>query len=274
MDMRSSRRYFEGSMTVEAAFVLPLFIFFFVNIMMLFNITQIQSELEAALHQAGSELSIRAFDLRFGESALGGEGSKGLESIAGAGGVLLARQDMKRTVGERIDKSIVSGGFDGISFLQSKVLLNGDIIDLVLDYKVHPIIPVIGFTEIPVEGRYYGHAWTGYDISGGFAAEDEGEEMVYVTEYGEVYHRDIDCVHLSVRVTSVDYRELSGLRNRSGARYYPCEYCGGHVGAGNVFITEYGNRYHSSASCKGLSRKIYTIPISEVGTRRPCSACG
>ncbi len=272
--MRSSKGAFEGSMTVEAAFVLPLFIFFFVNIMMLFNITEIQSELEGALHQAGNELSIRAFDLKFGESALGGGGSEGLEAIAGAGGVRLARQDMKRSLGERIDKSIVSGGFDGISLLQSKVLLTGDTIDLVLDYKVHPLIPVIGFREIPIEGRYFGHAWTGYDISGGLDAEDEGEEMVYVTEYGEVYHRDIDCVHLSVKITSVDYRQLKDLRNKSGAKYYPCEYCGGQVGAGSVFITDYGNRYHSSASCKGLTRKIYTIPISEVGTRRPCSACG
>ena len=39
-----------GSMTVEASLALPLFIFFFVNIMAMFNIVKVQSDLEAALH--------------------------------------------------------------------------------------------------------------------------------------------------------------------------------------------------------------------------------
>ncbi len=264
-----------GSMTVEASFVLPLFIFFFVNIMTLFNITQIQSQLEGALHQAGSELSLKAYDLRFGEGMVSSdEGNAGLEAIAGTAGVLMAREDIRRSVGSDLDKSVVTGGFDGISFLKSRVLAGSDIIDLVLDYRVHPLIPVIGFEEIPIEARYYGHAWTGYDISGGFGDTEDEEEMVYITEHGEVYHRDIDCVHLLIKVESVAVGDLKGLRNKDGGKYYPCEYCGGGIGGGNVFITSYGNRYHSSVNCRGLKRRIYTIPISEVGGRRPCSACG
>ncbi len=265
---------FKASMTVEAAFVLPLFIFFFVNVMALFNITEIQSEIEGALHQAGSELSLMAFDLKFAESAVSGDDKAQPGAIAGIAGVLTARQEMNRTIGKRIDGSIVEGGFGGISFLESKVLVSGDIIDLVLDYRVRPLIPVIGFKEIPIQARYYGHAWTGYDLSEGFGSDEEEEEMVYITESGEVYHRDIDCVHLSVKISSVDIDSLPGMRNSDGARYYPCEYCGAGVGAGNVFITDHGNRYHSSASCRGLKRSIITIPISEVGSRRPCSACG
>ncbi len=272
--MRNRRRGLSGSMTVEAAFVLPLFIFFFVNIMTLFNITEIQSEIEGALHQAGNELSLLAFDLRIGESTVLGDADGGLDAIAGAGGILLARQEIKRAVGDEIDRSVVSGGFDGISFLQSRVMLSGDVIDLVLDYRVHPMIPVVGFREIPIEARYYGHAWTGYDISEGLVVEEDEEEMVYVTEHGEVYHRDIDCVHLRIKVDSVDFSDLSHIRNKDGKKYYACEYCGGHIGAGNVFVTEYGDRYHSSLGCRALKRKIYTIPISEGGGRRPCSACG
>ncbi len=273
--MRNKETWLTGSMTVEASFVLPLFIFFFVNIMTLFNITQIQSQIEGALHQAGSELGLMAFDLQSGEQVILGEGgSTGLKAIAGAGGILLAREDMRRAVGAQLDRSVVSGGFDGISFLQSRVLAGSDIIDLVLDYRVHPMIPVIGFSEIPIEARYYGHAWTGYDISGGFEHEENEEEMVYVTEHGEVYHRNIDCVHLLIKVESVSFSDLPLLRNKDGRKYTACEYCGGAIGGGNVFITGYGDRYHSSVNCRGLKRKIYTIPISEVGGRRPCSACG
>ena len=125
-----------------------------------------------------------------------------------------------------------------------------------------------------VEGRYYGHAWTGYDLTDGFENEEITEEMVYVTERGEKYHRDIDCRYLHVSARSVGFEEAKGLRNKDGSRYGACEYCGEGIAGGNVFITDYGNRYHSRVDCAGLKRKIYTIPISEVGGRGPCSGCG
>ena len=40
-----------ASMTVESSIALPLFIFFFANILVMFNIIKVQSDLEAALHQ-------------------------------------------------------------------------------------------------------------------------------------------------------------------------------------------------------------------------------
>ncbi len=261
-------------MTIEASMVLPLFIFFFVNIMTLFNIVKVQSDIEAALHQTGSELSIMAFDLKFGEESMGISGDGGGNIIAGAAGVIYAKEKVSEYLGSEADKSCISGGTGGMSFLQSKVLLNDDIIDLVVDYKVHPLVPIVGFKEFPVEGRYFSHAWTGYDLERGLTTDENEEEMVYVTEHGEVYHRNIDCKYLNVQVQSVNVNDLGHLRNKDRGKYYPCEYCGGKIGAGNVFITEYGNRYHSSVNCPGLKRKVYTIPISEVGGRRPCSGCG
>ena len=70
--MRSREKGLRGSMTVEASMALPLFIFFFVNIMTLFNILKVQVDIEAALHQTGSELTLRAFDIRFGKESLSG----------------------------------------------------------------------------------------------------------------------------------------------------------------------------------------------------------
>ncbi len=272
--MSSFNKRLRASMTVEASMVLPLFIFFFVNIMTLFNIVEIQSEVEAALHQTGSEMTLRAFDLRFGESLLGNYENSGFDALGGAAGILLAKEKIRDYLGNSMDKSCVTGGFDGISFLQSRMLLGNDYIDIVMDYKVHPLIPVIGFKEFPLEGRFFGHAWTGYDIENGLYCGENEEEMVYVTEHGEVYHRNIDCEHLHITVKSVDFRELSALRNNDRKKYYACEYCGGHVSGGNVFITGYGEKYHSSVNCPGLKRKIYTIPLSEAQGKRPCSSCG
>ena len=167
-------------MTLEASLVLPLFIFFFANIMTLFGIVRAQSEIEAALHQTGNEICERAFDLRFGEGVFGEENdgeSTGIDSLAGAAGVAFAASKVRGYLGKEEDNGCISGGRSGISFLNSRILLEGDIVDIVADYKVHPIIPIIGFKEFPVEGRYYGHAWTGYDLSDGFANEEIAEEM-------------------------------------------------------------------------------------------------
>lgn len=272
--MKNCSKRFVASMTVEASLVLPMFIFFFVNVMTLFNIVKVQSDLEAALHQTGSEMTLRAFDLRFGEGILGEYEDSGIDTLAGAAGILWAKEKIRNYLDEETLNSCVTGGYDGISFLQSRVLLGNDYIDIVMDYKVHPLISLIGFKEFPLEGRFFGHAWTGYDIQNGLYCGENEEEMVYVTEHGEVYHRSIDCEHLHVKVRSVDYREISSLRNNDRKKYYACEYCGGHIYGGNVFVTGYGEKYHSSVNCPGLKRKIYTIPLSEALGKRPCSSCG
>ena len=158
--------------------------------------------------------------------------------------------------------------------LSSKIMNGNDIIDIVIDYRVHPVISLIGFKSFLVESRYYGHAWTGYDISGGREAGETTEELVYVTEHGSVYHRDIGCKYLCPSVRNVPYNQVGKLRNKDRSKYYPCQDCGSGVSGGNVFITDYGERYHSRVDCPGLKRNIYTIPISEVGGKAPCSGCG
>jgi hypothetical protein len=271
--MEKGRRRFRGSMTLEASVALPLFIFFFVNIMTVFNIVKVQCDFEAALHQTGSEMSRMAFDLRLAEMSDEGRAT-GVDALAGAAGVFYAKGKVREYLGDGLEKSCVTGGYDGVSYLWSRVLMGNDIIDLRADYYVHPMISLIGFKEFKVRSRYYGHAWTGYDIDMGLGAEYDEDEVVYVTEYGEVYHRNIDCSHLRLKVRSIGYDAVSHERNVGGGRYRPCELCGGGIAGGNVFVTDHGDKYHSTTSCSGLKRKIYTIRLSEVGGRPPCSSCG
>jgi hypothetical protein len=272
---KSKEVFLAASITVEASIVLPLFIFFLVNIMTAFNVIKVQSDLEAALHQTGSEIALVGYDIKTGKDALGLSGDSPAKDVLAAGGYMAyASHSVRKYLGDSVNKSCVTGGASGLSFLTSKIMAGDDYIDIVVDYKVHPLIPVIGFKEFKVQSRYFGHAWTGYDISGGMKTERSEEEMVYVTEHGTVYHRDAGCRHLKIDVRSIPYDSLDTVRSADGSKYYPCEYCGGKVGGGNVFVTDYGIRYHSSVSCPGLKRKIYTIPISEVGGRGPCSSCG
>ncbi|RKM61521.1 hypothetical protein D6856_04775 [Butyrivibrio sp. XB500-5] len=262
-----------ASMTVESSIALPLFIFFFANILVMFNIIKVQTDLEAALHQAGNRICLISYDEKEAAQTIVKD-TGAIDFATGVASIFYAKELVHEYLGEGIDKSCVTDGFSGMSFRNSRIMAGNDIVDIVVDYKVHPLISLIGFKEFPVEGRYYGHAWTGYDITGEGGSERSEEEMVYVTEHGEVYHRNINCKHLKLNVHTINYESVKNARNADRGKYYACEYCAKRISAGSVFITDYGDRYHSSVSCPGLKRKIYTIPISEVGGRRPCSSCG
>ena len=88
-----------------------------------------------------------------------------------------------------------------------------------------------------------------------------------------VYHKDYHCSHLDLSIRMTHLELVEGLRNENGGKYYPCEHCVKGNG-GNIYITNSGDRYHSSLSCSGLKRTIYAIPISEAAGKGACSRCG
>lgn len=101
------------------------------------------------------------------------------------------------------------------------------------------------------------------------------EQMVYITVTGSVYHKSRECSSLRPSVRKVSRSFVVTARNDSGAIYYPCERCiEGDRALGDVYITDYGNRYHEDATCPGLKRTIREIPLSEVRDRRACKKCG
>lgn len=116
-------------------------------------------------------------------------------------------------------------------------------------------------------------AWVGY--TGESFQKGASEEMVYLTPEGEVCHRNRNCSYLRLSIRRISYAEVDKARNRSGEKYAACEYCMKGSGTGMVlYITDYGNRYHSDQSCQGLKRTIMAVPWSEAGGRPLCSGCG
>lgn len=116
-------------------------------------------------------------------------------------------------------------------------------------------------------------AWVGYTKEN--FANGAKEEIVYLTPEGEVCHKSMDCSHLKLSVRSIGDKEIDEVRNLSGGKYTACEYCVKKGWSeGTVYITDYGNSYHSVAGCRGLKRTIMAVPYSEAGGRRMCSRCG
>lgn len=260
----------KGSMTLEATFALPFFLFAVINILYAVNIIGTQSRINAALHQTGNKMAFAGYV--YDRTA----GSVIPESVAGVVMThFYARGQILEYIGNNnLEHSCVADGTRGISLAGSSIMEEGDIIDLRVSYRVKPLISVMGFDGFAMSQRYYAKAWTGYDVAGHVSDTSQKDPMVYITQTGTVYHTDRNCTYLNPSVKPVDAAAVDDLRNQAGGRYYPCGICGGSKLQGQVYITEQGSSYHSQINCPGLRRTIYTVPLSQVGGRGRCSKCG
>ena len=266
-----SGKAFEGSMTVEAAIALPFFLFFFLNLLWIIEIYNLQGTLQMALRECGRELAVYAYAY---DRIVQEEDDEELEALVEnvAFSYLYVKGQVENLAGiEYLDKAPIAGGREGLIYADSSILQQGDIIDLVVSYRAAPFIDIIGFKPGWFHARYYGRAWTGYDVAGNDGAE---EVYVYVAENASVYHLNRDCTHISLTIRNCHIREIESLRNESGERYRPCERCI-EGGESIVYITVTGNRYHSSGQCSGLRRTVQVVPLSQAELHyRACSRCG
>lgn len=147
------------------------------------------------------------------------------------------------------------------------------VIDIPEPYSFEPRCNVFGLPAQLLMSRARAHPWTGYKQGSGSGGSDGsmGDPIVYVAENGTVYHLSRSCTHLDLNIRPIDSSQIGDVRNAGGGKYKPCELCGG--GSGTVYITNEGDRYHSSLTCSGLKRTIYEMRLSEVGNRRLCSRC-
>lgn len=251
-----------GSLAVEASLVLPLFLFFFLNIISILQILSCYSRIETALHQTGRKWALYAY-------AGDGQG-KTADLLAAA----LIPQEIERYVGrEYLEQSPVIGGKRGLHCYLSQVPDKEDVMDLVVQYEVSPVFAVPGFAHFKMVNRCRIRAWTGYETHKNTGEGNGNEFIVYVAENGVVYHKSPECTHLKLSVSRVGAGELPGLRNRDGSKYKPCERCCCTGEKLFYYIAEQGDRYHTSLGCSGLKRQVKAVPISRTGGMEACSRC-
>ena len=274
-DIHPRRPAVRGSLTVEAAVTLPVFLIMMCcllyPLLMLCDYMYIQQALENTSRKlaryAYAEQMLgqaAATDSRFMEWV--GESAVYVLSLAGAKNAVL-----KEAGRERLDHSCIVNGASGLSFYSSRLPDEDNNIDLVVTYEAAFPTPSLPLVRVPMMQRSYRHAWVGDERPG---EESAAKEMVYITETGTVYHTFADCTHLNLSVRQAAYAGIERERNQYGARYHPCELC---VKAGKipdtVYITGEGTRFHISLACSGIKRGVTAIPLSQVGDRPLCSRC-
>lgn len=253
LSKRASSFTSEGSVTVEAALVVPIFFFAVLSLVYLLEIMNVQTVMRSALHCAAKEIAEEAYV-----------------------NPLLIRGKLEKHIVEHVgetwlDHSVISGGSDGIDCRKSMAWGSTGIMDLSLIYKVEVPILTFRIPAIVQEESMRVKGWNGY-AGNGFG--NQSDETVYITDTGIVYHKDADCTYLELSIKSVAISDVEQLRNESGGKYYPCESCMRKTfGKQMVYITDTGNRYHGSLSCSRLKQTVYAVPLSEVFGRGGCKRC-
>lgn len=280
----SVKRKLEGSMTVEAAVVLPLFMFFFLNIGSAIEMIRLHGNLQLALWEVGSRMSVYGHVLDNGDGLKNADGEKlsafSTDSDAWwmeLGDVVLSYTYVKSQIVEYLgedylESSPLTYGVDGMQFIESEIREADGKFEMVLTYSVSPLSSMSGFQSFRMANRYYGHLWNGYHISG---TDDStmGEQHVYITENSGVYHTDRGCTHLTLSIRQVALSEAFESRNEQGAKYHACEKCAKSENSERVYITDEGDCYHFEGDCPGLKRTVYYVPVSEASDRRICERC-
>ncbi len=246
-----------AGITVEAAMVLPLCLFFLVNLGNAVEMIRLHNNLQLALWDTGSKLAL--YGCQQGDS-----------SVSSLFAAFYVRNSLLDYAGEEyLDRSPLVRGSGGLQLLESEMLNTGDMLDITLTYSVGPASPLAGFRPFRMANRFYAHLWNGYEISG----TAEVEEIVYVAENGEVYHVDRNCTHLRLSVRPIGKAEADVARNQWGRRYGACEKCVRGEPPEIWYVTDEGDCYHYLRNCPGLKRTVFSLTMEEASGYRPCSRC-
>jgi hypothetical protein len=262
----------KGSLTIEAALVLPLFLFFTVILILPMGVMNEGRRIQTALEAAGEEVSQYAYvlhRLKLGErleaAGIDGFSEEFLEGLTEEGILLYVRKRVEGRAGfERLEST---------SFARSAVLRDGETIDLIMDYRVRIPFSVFGLSSIPMTARCCRRAWIGQE-GGSSRKTGQEDELVYIGKASTRYHRQRTCHYLYNDIEQISFKEVENARNLSGGKYKPCSRCGRFAEEnGSVYIMSSGERYHSDRNCSSIMAYVEAVPLSQVCHLGACSYC-
>lgn len=303
----------QASLTVEAAFILPIFLYLIIIFLYFFQIMTIQEKIQMGITEAAREISQYTYiykdiiknnidkqenntkyvkENQTESNDKVEEEQKDLEKdilkeypiVSSLLGGTFLKLNLQRYINPKeLKNTCIKGGYSGISFLHSSILEQDDIIDIICVYRVKipvPFIFVKGFTMVQ---RVKTRGFVGTTLLGDTKYREDVEtgegkqEIVYITEHGIVYHESLTCSHIKLSIQYVLFEEVEQLRNESGGKYKKCQLCVKNEKPSIekcVYIAKDGDRFHNTISCSGLKRTIITIKKSEINGREPCKRCG
>lgn len=245
---------YEGSMTVEASIVLPILLTAFVGLLMWGKIFVLSQEVDMALLETARQIARKEYLFTAKEE----EGSS----------IFLTRTLFTNVRKEGdFTEGVEVSAFD---FSESEYIEETGEVSLVVKYRVKIPLLLLGTWKVSLQSAVRQKAWNGYRPS--ISEQLQESDYVYITEDGEVYHKDSQCYHLHVTIHEV-YNVDAYYDGKTS--YDACSFC---VEKDNrkkeLFITDEGDCYHEDISCSGLTRRVRVVKLEEGIGRRPCKECG
>lgn len=240
-----------GSLTVEAAVVIPLTMGFLISILFFFRVLFVQKAVEEAMIYTGRIVAVESVLMDSEESL-----------YLSAEGLLKHKLSQDEDI-----KRYVMGSVFGVSLLGST--MSEKEIQLVVNYRVKWPISFFNEKGIWLTSKNSFVKWKG-DLYRG-TREDE---WVYITETGSVYHKNTRCRSLDLHIQKGLLKNISSYRGSNGQIYVACGRCLDKTKEIlYVYFTDYGKLYHGKLTCSSLKRTINRVLLSEVGNKRACRFC-
>lgn len=280
-------RMLKASATLEATLVIPLYVYAVLAVMFVIRLLNVYVDVDRAAYNTAREMCKYAY-LYDKQDNLGILNGQLYTSFMSNIGTSTGRD------------YYVVGGTPGFFLTSSRVCDGDSRIQINAEYTVKNPFDIFGIGIITVRQGVIAEAWLGEEKSGEWDGKasgginsgyendsdpddnsdsEDGEEgeKVYITPWGMVYHTTYECSLLDLSISLVSFDSLNERRNQSGGKYYPCESCCRHADTGTddgVYITDYGDRYHSDRDCPGLKRTVKEVDIKEVSGMSACQKCG
>ena len=248
---RAPSKSYRGSLTIEAAVILPLFFMGMVALICVMDLQRVKTEVNVSLQESAKELGMYAFALGEGESPIGE-----VDDV-----VCMAYAQGKLKNDARVRLNTLRSSYDN------------HMVELWVTGTYQLPVSIIPIPRISLQSRVRVHDWTGYSGEGGGEVASEHDELVYVTPHQSVYHTSASCTHLDLSITPTTTGQVSSQRNDNGSRYHECSSCIGDGYSGTIYITKTGDRYHASLQCHGLKRGIELVSKDTVGGLQQCLRC-
>ncbi|MCD8120030.1 MAG: hypothetical protein LUE29_11245 [Lachnospiraceae bacterium] len=269
---------FSGSVTVEAALVLPIVIFTFLSFFYFFTQIRFEMIMQDSFTSTGVTGALVYGAEEQGEEALDEFAGTELATLLSGTGAGLVRglalssyvySTNSSAISPFITGRIGGGGIKNFSLLGSSYDMEASEGTLSVTYKF--TLPWVGKAfsgQTSVQSGYF-HSWVGRSM------KDE-VTWVYMTPNGSVYHLTTDCTYLTKRIQTVSLETAKTKKNAYGISYTACTSCSdaGTQSGGNVYITTYGTKYHYDINCTAITHDIRRLTLEEAQESYPlCSKC-
>lgn len=237
-----------GSVTIETAIVLPIFLFFIIGILQIGNCILIDEEIGKGVVECARYYA--------------------KEEAAAAKLVFISSVFQKKVDSNYLSNSYLEQGVKGINFLGTYYDGKESMIIIKAKYQLKIEMPLIGNQKFTLTKQIRQKVFCGYDYRN---INEETDIFVYIAENKSVYHTNRDCTHLVLSIQKV-FSTTDYLKGNTD--YSPCELCMKNTEIDGLYITNEGNRYHSSITCSGLKRTVMRVRLSQAGGLSRCQRCG